>query len=40
MKEYGGVDVYIHIFLISALAGGEWSLSRPCLFKPGEKNPR
>jgi hypothetical protein len=29
MKTYGGVDVYIHIFLTSALAGGEWSASRP-----------
>jgi hypothetical protein len=25
MKVYGGVDVYIHIFLTSALAGGEVS---------------
>jgi hypothetical protein len=25
MKTYGGVDVYIHIFLTSALVGGEWS---------------
>jgi hypothetical protein len=23
MKVYGGVDVYIHVFLTSALAGGE-----------------
>jgi hypothetical protein len=29
MKMYGGLDVYIHIFLTSALAGGEWSASRP-----------
>jgi hypothetical protein len=28
MKVYGGVDVYIHIFLTSALVGGEWSASR------------
>jgi hypothetical protein len=28
MKVYGGVDVQIHIFLTSALAGGEWSVSR------------
>jgi hypothetical protein len=28
MKTYGGVGVYIHIFLTSALAGGEWSASR------------
>jgi hypothetical protein len=25
MKAYGGVDVQIHIFLTSTLAGGEWS---------------
>jgi hypothetical protein len=36
MKAYGGVDVYIHIFLTSALAGGEWSTSRPGRFNPGE----
>jgi hypothetical protein len=27
MKMYGGVDVYIHIFLTSSLVGGEWSAS-------------
>jgi hypothetical protein len=32
MKAYGGIDVYIHIFLTSALAGGEWSVSRPGRF--------
>jgi hypothetical protein len=37
MKTYGGVDVKIHIFLISALAGGEWSASRPGCFTPGER---
>jgi hypothetical protein len=26
-------------FLISALAGGEWSASRPCRFTPGEGTP-
>jgi hypothetical protein len=36
MKAYGGVDVYIHIFLTSALAGGEWSASRPCRFSHRE----
>jgi hypothetical protein len=35
MKAYGGVDVYIHIFLTSALAGGEWSASRSGRFTPG-----
>jgi hypothetical protein len=39
MKTYGGVDVLIHIFLTSALVGGEWSASRPCRFTPG-KSPR
>jgi hypothetical protein len=31
MNTYGGADVhvYIHIFLTSALVGGEWSASRP-----------
>jgi hypothetical protein len=31
------VDVYIHIFFTSALAGGEWSASRPSRFTPGER---
>jgi hypothetical protein len=35
MKAYGGVDVQIHIFLTSALAGDEWSASRPGRFTPG-----
>jgi hypothetical protein len=39
MKAYGGVDLYSHIFLISTLAGGEWSASRPCRFTPGERTP-
>jgi hypothetical protein len=39
MKAYGGVGVYIHIFLTSALAGGEWSASRPGRFTPGERAP-
>jgi hypothetical protein len=33
------VDVWIHIFLTSALAGGEWSVSRPDRFIPGERAP-
>jgi hypothetical protein len=36
MKAYGEVDVQIHIFLASALAGGEWSASCPGRFTPRE----
>jgi hypothetical protein len=39
MEAYGGVDVYIHIFLTLALAGGEWSASRSGCFTPGERTP-
>jgi hypothetical protein len=39
MREYGGVDVQIHIFLTSALALGEWSTSRPGRFTPGKRSP-
>jgi hypothetical protein len=28
-KTYGGMDVEIHIFLTSAVVGGEWSASNP-----------
>jgi hypothetical protein len=34
-----GVDIYIHIFLVSAIAGCEWSASSPCRFTPGERAP-
>jgi hypothetical protein len=37
MKAYGGVDVYIHIFLTSALAGGYLSASRPGRYTPGKE---
>jgi hypothetical protein len=37
MKACAGVDVWIRIFLTSALAGGEWSASRPGRFTPGER---
>jgi hypothetical protein len=33
-KTYRRADAQIHIFLTSALAGGEWSPSRPCRFTP------
>jgi hypothetical protein len=39
MKVYGGMDIYIHVFLISALAEDEWSASRPCRFTPGKESP-
>jgi hypothetical protein len=39
MKVYGGVDVYIHIFLISALVGGERSSSGTYRFTPKKKHP-
>jgi hypothetical protein len=39
MKVYGGVDLQIHIFLTSALVGGEWSVSCPGRLTPGEKAP-
>jgi hypothetical protein len=37
MKMYGGVDVYIHVFLNSALVGDEWLVSHPGSFTPGER---
>jgi hypothetical protein len=37
MTAYGGVDVYIHIFLTSALVGVEWSASRLGPFNPGDR---
>jgi hypothetical protein len=39
MKAYGGVGVQIHIFLTSALVGGEWSASYPGRFTTGERAP-
>jgi hypothetical protein len=40
MKTNGVVDVYIQVFLISALVGGEWSTSRPGPLYPRGKSPR
>jgi hypothetical protein len=39
LRRMGRVDVYIHIFLTSALAGGVWSASRPDSFTPAERAP-
>jgi hypothetical protein len=39
MKTYGGVDVQIHVFLTSALVGGEWSASRLWGINPGDRAP-
>jgi hypothetical protein len=39
MKTYGGVAVQIHVFLTSALVGGEWSVLRPGRFTSGERAP-
>jgi hypothetical protein len=39
MKTYGGVDVQTHVFLTSAIVGGEWSPSYPDRFNPGETAP-
>jgi hypothetical protein len=39
MKAYGGVDLYIHVFLTSELVGDELSASRPGRLTPGGKIP-
>jgi hypothetical protein len=39
MKAYGVLDVYIHIFLTSALVGGDWSASLPGRITLGERAP-
>jgi hypothetical protein len=39
MKAYREVDIWIHVFLTSALVGGEWSASGPGRFTPGERVP-
>jgi hypothetical protein len=40
MEGVWGVDVWIHIFLTSALVGGEWWAPRRSRFTSREKNPR
>jgi hypothetical protein len=37
MKTYGGVDVWIHVILTSALVEGEWSASCPGRFASEER---
>jgi hypothetical protein len=37
MKTYGGMDVWIHVFLASALVVGKWWASRPDRFTSGER---
>jgi hypothetical protein len=39
MKAYGGVDVEIHLFMNSALVGGEWSATCPGRFNYGGRAP-
>jgi hypothetical protein len=38
MKSCAGLDIQIHVFLISAPVGGEWSASRPCRLMSGESS--
>jgi hypothetical protein len=35
MKTYGRVDVWLQVFLTSALFGGKWSAGRPRRLTPG-----
>jgi hypothetical protein len=37
VKAYGGVDIWVHVFFISALVGDNWSASLPDRFTPGER---
>jgi hypothetical protein len=39
MKNYSGVDVYMHIFLTSALTGSEWSAPRSYLYSREKSTP-
>jgi hypothetical protein len=39
MKTYVGVEVELHTILVSAIHGGEWSVSRPGHFNIRERAP-
>jgi hypothetical protein len=39
MKTCGGVEIYFHTFLISALDEDEWSAARPDRFTLGKQLP-
>jgi hypothetical protein len=39
MLAYGGVNLYIHIFLTSTLVAGEWSATCTDRHTPGDKTP-
>jgi hypothetical protein len=39
MKAHGGVDLWIHVFLTSALIGGEWSALSTGCFTTGDRAP-
>jgi hypothetical protein len=39
MKTYAGVDVYVHVFLTSALVRDDWSASRLGRFTVRERAP-
>jgi hypothetical protein len=39
MKAFGEVDVWIHVFLTSALVAGEWLVQAPAALPPGKVPP-
>jgi hypothetical protein len=39
IKAYGEAEVQLHLFLTSALNGGEWLASGPGLFTSGKQQP-